>query len=301
MRLRKLSTAVLGPLAFSAFCTAGSLGCSGASSPGVPGASSDVAPASPTPAAGSPSPSYTLDDVCERTSAAICALEKPCCEIGGGYSDADCVARQTSQCAADVAEARAGREAFHPERIDRCLAALPKVLRACTFTFDVLYDAISDFAECRVFDGALPEGSACERDGQCKANLGAFDMTSCDGTSHTCKTLHLLSQGEGCVLGDGMTALCGAGLYCDVSFATQPLTGTCKPATPIGARCTKSAPIDLECGLGNYCEGATGLCTAAKTAGAPCKADLECASFKCGGAACTAPKPIVSREVCMGG
>src|SRR5262245_22754714 len=58
---------------------------------------------------------YTLDNVCEKTAPLVCEMRKTCCLAGAGYDEAGCLAHAKAECAKDVAEVNAGREAFHPE------------------------------------------------------------------------------------------------------------------------------------------------------------------------------------------
>jgi len=276
-----------------------------------------VAPVAPAPEAGvtpvleagtdagSSAEGYTLDNVCDRTAPLICDLRKPCC--GTGYDEAACLARQRAECAKDVAAARAGAEQFHPERVDACIPKYRELFAQCTFTWELLQKEGPTLGACAIFDGKLGVGTACERSAQCQPSANPRDFTSCDDDTKKCKTLSFLAEGDACALGDGVTGFCGAGLYCDVDFAT--FKGFCKKATSLGVPCdTSKKPLQLECGIGNYCDLSTGSCTVGKAGGTACnRTDLECASVKCltdaglpDGGACAPLGSLVKPEECAG-
>lgn len=247
--------------------------------------------------------SYTLDDVCEKLAPKVCALRKSCCQEVASYDEAGCIAHEKAECAKDVADARAGRATFHPDVIDSCLTKLQPFFDTCYLTFDVLYRVAGLLQTCRVFDGQLAEGAACERDSQC---AGAPDtIVGCDADTKLCKHTRLLAEGAPCTIAAGLPGLCKQGLYCDADLTKNPPSGTCKKATPLGSGCDANKPFDLECGLGSYCEKTTKVCTAGRNGGASCTTDLECASISCSigsGAAktCKAPSAFVSPEQCKG-
>ncbi len=243
---------------------------------------------------------YTLDDVCARTGQPICDIRKPCCEKTAGYDNAGCLAHANADCTKDVEAAREGRETFHPERIDPCLAKLKDLYASstCYVTFDLLYAAEQVLAGCRIFEGSLPQGASCERDSQCTPG-DATTFTSCDSTLKVCKTTRFLAEGDACTLQDGLPAICSKGLFCDADFTKMPPSGTCKKATPLGMACDTTKMFDLECGFGDYCNA--GACAVAKPAGNACQTDLECQSFKCGtDKTCTAPGTLEKPEECKG-
>src|SRR5205814_10381114 len=112
---------------------------------------------------------YTLDNVCARTGPLICGIRKSCCEQTVGYDEPGCIAHANTDCAKDVEAARGGRETFHPEVIDPCVAKFQEIYKSCYLTFDLLAKAEQFVHDCRIFDGTLAEGASCERDGECKA------------------------------------------------------------------------------------------------------------------------------------
>ena len=111
----------------------------------------------------------------------------------------------------------------------------------------------------------------------------------------------MLSPGANCAIGDGVSAFCDNGLYCDVSFVgPPPYAGQCKTATAEGQGCNAQKAINLECGLGFYCNKSTKQCTKAKVGGAACVEDSECLSFSCAAGHCVAVEPIVDQASCTG-
>ncbi len=226
---------------------------------------------------------YTLDNVCERTGPIVCDLRKPCCESGPGYDRAGCLAQARRDCEADVAAARAGQATFHPERIDGCIAKYTEIFAtSCTLTFDLLQKYFDTIGQCATFEGQLPTDAPCERAAQCKPATNPNEVAGCDDDTKKCRITTVLTEGQTCSIGDGLPRICGDGLYCDVSFASRPFTGVCKKKTSLGVACDKNKkPFNLECGLGNYCEPATGVCTAGKPGNAECTSDLMCASVSC--------------------
>jgi hypothetical protein len=249
---------------------------------------------------------YTLDDVCARTGPVVCNVRKPCCEQTGGYDEQGCLAHANVDCAKDVEAARAGRETFHPEVIDACLAKLQDIYKSCYLTFDLLNKAEQFVHDCRIFDGTLAEGASCERDGECKAPSDANATVSCETKTKTCKVTHILADGAACTIADGLPDICGEGLYCDVDFTKKPPAGTCKAKTAIGSHCDSAKQFDLECGFGNYCNTSSAVCTVGKAANEACKSDLECQSLKCNNASdagtgtCNALEPLSKTEQCKG-
>lgn len=269
------------------------LGCGGSSSSAI---GDPTGGDGGTTAEGGSAATYTLDDVCERTAPKVCAVRKPCCEKAWGYDDAACIAQAKADCAKDVADARGGRATFHPERIDACLAKLQPLVDACYETVDLLYRAF-EISECRIFEGQLAEGAKCERDSQCAPATVSNAFVDCNDTRKVCTVTRLLSEGEACAYGDASPGFCAKGLFCDAPLG-QSNAGTCKKATPLGERCNADKLLSLECGLGAYCDRASGKCAAAKGDGATCDTAFECRSLSCEDRTCRQAKPIVDAIEC---
>lgn len=250
-------------------------------------------------------PAYTLDNVCDLAPGKICPIRQSCCLQTGGYDEAGCASHTKNECEKDVAAVKAGTETFHPERIDSCLAKLQALTASsCYATIDTILAFVKDYHDCQIFSGSLPEGAACERDAQCTPAGTPTSIVGCDDKTKTCKTTRILAAGDACSFSDTNPGFCGAGLYCDLDVTKPNPTGNCKTATAIGAKCDTTKQFDLECGLGNYCDKASGTCVKGKPANASCTSDLECQTVSCkgadGGMTCTAPNPITKPEECKG-
>lgn len=249
-------------------------------------------------------PTYTLDNVCDKTAPIICDLRKKCC--AADYDEAGCISHQKTQCAADVAAVKAGTEDFHPELIDPCIPKFKDILEQCSFSWELLQMAGSTIGECQAFTGKKAVGDACERASECLPSTKKGDLTTCDEKTKKCKNLTFLVEGDACSLKDGTTGLCGTGLYCDVDFGTgAELKGFCKKATSLGVACNKDkTPFNLECGIGNYCDKTTAKCVVGKAAGAACTGpNLECQSLNCSNGdagVCTAVDPLTKPAECKG-
>jgi hypothetical protein len=286
--------------AFLAVALIAGVACGGSSSSGVMDPASDAgSDATPGDAP------YTLDNVCDRLPPIECDLRKSCC--GADFDQAGCVAHARATCEKNVAEARAGSETFHPDRIPGCIEQYHAVFASCTLTFDLLQKYARDIGSCEAFTGQGAVGTTCERTAQCQPGSNANELGGCDDDTKKCKITKILAEGATCSLEDGLTGICDDGLYCDVDFKKQPATGVCKKKTSLGVACDKSKkPVPLECGLGNYCPEDAPLCTAGKAGGAACTSDVECATVKCekpdAGATgtCKTQQPLSKPAECKG-
>lgn len=247
---------------------------------------------------------YTLDNVCERTAPLVCDLRKKCC--ASNYDEAGCLAYQKAECAKDVAAVKDGSETFHPEVIDGCIPKFKEILEQCTFSWELLQKAGSTLGQCQAFTGKKTAGETCTRTSECAASPKPNDFTTCNDKTKKCNVLTFLAEGDACSLKEGTSGLCGTGLYCDVDFGTgAELKGFCKKATSLGVQCDKEkAPINLECGIGNYCDKTTSKCTVGKPAGAACTGpNLECQSLTCSNGdagVCTPTDSLTKQEECKG-
>jgi hypothetical protein len=299
-------------MAIAAVVAAVTAACGGSSSPDLTGAplpepdsGGPDSTANTAPDAGDGGAPYTLDDVCDRIAPLVCEIRKPCCAGGPGYDESACQQNARSDCAKDVAAVRAGTETFHPDRIPVCIPILERIYAAtCAPTIEELISHLREIRDCQVFTGSGLDGTACARDSQCKPGDDAtgFGFTGCDNDTHACKTTTILPEGAACQITANLKALCDDGLYCDASTTDAGvLAGTCKKKTPLLGHCSTL----LECGLGNYCAKATGLCTAGKSGGASCTDGLECAALTCtakadaGPKTCTAVNSLVKPEQCI--
>jgi hypothetical protein len=295
-RLAAAATMIVGALVVAAACGGSSSNDLSTTPPG------DAGGGAPSDGGTAADP-YTLDNVCQRTGPVICDIIKSCCSAGAGYDQAGCLAHAKADCEKDVAEARAGRETFHPERVDTCIPKYRDVYKSCNLTLPILQGALKDIAKCQIFTGQLAEGAPCTRGAECKEAPGANVFVSCSDDTKSCHATTIAEEGDRCTLTGNLAILCSGGLYCDAIGEDGGVhDGTCKKVTPLDSPCSKV----LECGLGNYCAKATKTCTPGKGGGAACQDSLECASVSCvkaaGAAAgtCKAINPLAKPEECKG-
>jgi hypothetical protein len=247
--------------------------------------------------------SYTLANVCEKTAPIGCELDKPCCLASGfGYDHAGCVARAIAECEQYVAEVQAGTMQFDPGPIDACIAAFEPYLQKCFLNADDLFPIFDALEPCtKIWKGSRPEGAACDWDAQCAQSNDPNVYVACDDTSAVCRHFAKLGIDAACELSESAPGACGPGLYCDAFLgAGPPYQGVCKQATVPGQNCNTFKPYNLECGLGFYCDAASGVCTSAKAGGAACVETLECQTLTCTLGECSAQKPLVTQAICTG-
>jgi hypothetical protein len=153
------------------------------------------------------------------------------------------------------------------------------------------------WASCHVVNGKVSEGHTCDTDARC-ASPDQPDATSAC-VQGVCRTIAILGEGAECPYPNGDVSTCDVGLYCT---AVDPDTvGTCEPATPEGADCAKEF-LNVECGLGSYCDLNEGVCKKATNYGGPsCTQDTECVSFICNRAAQECQPPLSAAASLCGG
>jgi hypothetical protein len=249
-------------------------------------------------------PSYALDDVCQKLAPKLCAASQSCCMAAGfGYDANGCQATSIAECGKNVAEVEAGSMSFDPSNIDVCFAEYELLLQKCVLGVGDFFELLATLKPCNsIFQGTRPEGASCQRDAQCAASSNPSVYVSCEQSSQQCTHWMLLDENAKCQLGDGVTAYCKPGLYCDAYLGgTPPYSGICKTATAPGKPCNFANPYELECCVGYYCNQSTGLCTTAKLGGAGCATDIECQTFECQSGKCSAQGPIVNQALCTGG
>ncbi|HMR75194.1 MAG TPA: hypothetical protein PKD61_08780 [Polyangiaceae bacterium] len=246
---------------------------------------------------------YTLDNFCQKAIPKICEAQKDCCTNSGfGHDQKNCVATGLVDCQKDIDAAKKGDITFNPATTDACLAAYAKYLKMCVISYKEFPSYLRDFDICApIFEGKVQLGGKCDRDAQCASSTQPDTFISCDDKKSVCEAFSVLKESAPCELGDDVPGVCDSGLYCDVSFLTgPPYKGICKKATPLGKPCNKFNPYTLECGLGYYCNGVTGVCTNGKVGGAACANDVECQSFACESLKCAPLAPIVDQQSCTG-
>ncbi|MBX3128479.1 MAG: hypothetical protein KF718_17290 [Polyangiaceae bacterium] len=281
--------------------TGGAGGASG--SAGAAGSGGLSGAAGSAGSGGSAAGPVALDDFCQTWVPKYCASAKSCCEGSGfGHDAAGCTTLLTAQCEADVAAVKASELSYDGSDVHACIAATDGFLNKCVLAIDDLLVGFDSLLTCGgILDGKVPEGGACQRDSQCEASADPAVLVDCNQLTKVCRHSKLLSQNQACQVGDGISEYCAPGLYCDAEFLVgPPYSGICKQATPAGGDCNGVKVINLECGLGFYCNKTSSKCTKAKVGGAPCAQAIECQSFSCVGAQCAAVPPLVNQAVCTG-
>ncbi|UQA56231.1 hypothetical protein [Polyangium aurulentum] len=260
----------------------------GALAASLPGCSSDPEPEGP----------YTLENVCDRLPAKICAQRSSCCTKGGSFDESGCVAFEKSNCQKNVADVEAGKMTFDGESIQGCLDAIAPWASQCFLSSDDLFSYGEASNVCRkVFAGEVAKDGACDRSEQCALPTDPKESSFCEFDGK-CALVRYVPEGTACDPFAGNGELCDRGLYCDAE--PQQMLGACKRVTAVGAACDAQSAGNLECGLDAYCDTASAKCTASKGAGEACASSLECRSFGCEMDKCTNPGAIFDIRLCTG-
>jgi hypothetical protein len=281
----------------------GAAGAAGSAGGGAGGGAASGGTAGGAGTAGGGGTGYTLDNFCQLAVPQICAAQKDCCTNSGfGHDQTKCAASAIADCQKDIDAVKKGELSFDPTNTDACLAAYSKYLKLCVISFKDFPSYLRDFDVCApIFEGKVQPGGKCDRNAQCASSSKPDTFVDCDDTKNVCEVFSILKESAPCELGEDVPSVCDPGLYCDVSFLTgPPYKGICKQATPLGKPCNKFNPYTLECGLGYYCNGVTGVCTNGKVGGAACANDVECQSFSCDSLKCAPLEPIVDQNSCTG-
>jgi hypothetical protein len=254
-------------------------------------------------------PSLVLAMACRSSGAADAGSSSPCDEYFDAITANPCGTGPT------LPDSETARVRSRFERVCAVYTSLPgstiggDALEACAAAIQAAgcAGATSTPAVCAVM-GTLPTGAACNEPFQCQSGVcfegaGPIDAgpstSSCgqcvavsalgqpcqqnctagavcdfDAATPTCVVPTVRAAGASC---DGLTLLCGAGLYCDT-------TGTCTALLAAGEPCTSGA----QCAPPATCPA--GQCQAPGTAGAGCEGDEQCvaglacsvASMTCG-------------------
>lgn len=182
--------------------------------------------------------SYTLDNVCEKMAEKECASAASCCGSSGiGYDQEACEKASRKACGKTVAKVRAGKMAFDPTAVDKCLDAKAKRYEKCKVTIFDDWDIDARWSCSSIFKGAVVEGGACEDIEECAApteeNTAAFCFYgTCD---YAPSNYTEVGKGEEC---GSMKTFCERGLYCaPVSEPDSIYAGRCDDAKEIGEAC----------------------------------------------------------------
>ncbi len=249
----------------------------GTSGGGTSGASGGVGGESGT--GGAPvdaGPEYTLANVCQKLSVETCALRQACCQSTVGFNSTECVARETADCNADVAEVNASQRVFNPDQIKPCLAAVQPLYKKCLFSGEdyVAYLKARNICSA-IFDSKAGPGSPCSDSSDCASSTVQNGFSFCS-TQGQCGQSTFGQLGENC-----SQKYCDDGLTC--MYVGTSTTPTCQPKTPVGGSCTTS----MACGYGYYCPQGVNTCQPAQSGGHSCSNDLHCKTLDCNNGFCT--------------
>ncbi|MBI5532812.1 MAG: hypothetical protein HY898_08870 [Deltaproteobacteria bacterium] len=219
---------------------------------------------------------YALDSVCEMFPAQLCALRDGCCTMTTGYDTAVCLQREKSDCEAKVAEVKAAKRQYHPESIDRCLAAVEALSDQCWLSGATMVASFVATSLCaEVFNRVSGNGS-CQQSSDCPGVEYGTHYYGCEAGKCVYREV-------GCApCPCDAEILCRDELYCNDKSGPP----VCVPVTPIGAQCSTTE----ECGVGRYC--ASGVCAAGQQGGAPCQSSNECASLVCDATSVCSPPAL---------
>ncbi len=261
-------------------------GSSGAGAGGAAGAAGAPYDAGP----------YALDSYCATASKESCAARKSCCTATLGYDAAECEKEFMLACEPAVEAVKNGDASFDPSTAADCIDLLGTYAGKCsdlTWSDRMAWQRAAN-VQCAIFRGKVGVDGDCTSSLNCAPTLEADAWTTC-GTQGKCKTVRFLKENDACSLPGPEADTCDDGLYCNAPTFPPGELGTCIKATARGAACDTAVEPNLECGLGSFCDAATGKCTeATKGAGESCTYGFECRSGSCAypGAFCTEPAPV---------
>ena len=234
---------------------------------------------------------------CRLFAERLCQSAESCCVAStGGFDAAVCVDEVVGDVCAPAADAvAAGFATYHEDAVEPCLAAHALSHETCVADWSELVELRRGiWSACKVVVGSSAEGRGCTTSVTCAQPEGS-SVARC--VAGKCRVLSLLGEGAECPYPNGEVSVCDQGLYC--TAVERDEIGECVPATAIDAPCDP-VPLNPECGLGNYCDAAQGVCRKADNFGGPtCELGPECVSFNCDRITgeCVAPLATVA-ELC---
>lgn len=215
-------------------------------------------------------------EVCDRLSAARCALLSSCYPAFARDTEDSCRTTEQTQCLQRYDQLRTsvdeGKVKVNAEALARCEARLLNA--ACPATFPPGYPAAaSPFSDCNLdgtLQGSVSAGQTCRDQAECEPGSLCFKPNGvCLGTCSKAP-----AEGEPCAFG------CAAGLYCNDQGTPGDLSDDrCGQPKQAGEACADSS----ECAAELYCAG---TCRARGKAGDGCVFDPLRASTCDPGLAC---------------
>lgn len=251
--------------------------------------------------AAAPAEDTTVYDHCVDFATRLCDDAKDCCtQTYGDYDAEGCVDTfKREVCRPGSSAVKAGRAQFDADAVDACLAAHAQAHAVCVPTWkQTLELRKAIYTACRVIDGLSEPGKSCTTAATCKHPEGA---ATSDCVKNVCTVIAVLPEGAECQFPQGAVSVCDEGLTCDSAGQGDP--GHCVKALATGDACDACMLEGTECGLGNYCDGATSQCKVTENLGGNgCSQGTECVSFKCDRTSqeCAPAPAVVSRDTCLG-
>lgn len=250
-------------------------------------------------------PESTVDtsvfDHCTEFAERLCEDSEGCCQQAyGDFSQEGCVATfKRDVCRPGADAVAAGKAVFDEDSIDGCLAAHAESHAVCFPTWEeTLALRKRIYAECRVINGTTEAGRGCAIDSTCERPAGA---ATAECVKNVCRVIEVLPEGAVCPFPSGSVSVCDSGLACD---APGPETeGHCVAAIATGEQCDNSVLEGTDCGLGSFCDRASGVCMlTTNMGGKSCEQGNQCVSFDCDRLAseCAPAPAVVSRDTCLG-
>jgi hypothetical protein len=235
---------------------------------------------------------------CTEYAGRLCESAAACCNQVTTFVPDDCVTTYVGKvCLPSAQIVAAGLATYDATGADDCLAAHQRAYDTCLANWEEEVTIKLDlWASCHVVDGTVAEGGSCDNDARCAAPPGELATSIC--VHERCTTVRMLGEGEACPFPNGDVSTCDLGLYCTAD--AQGAVGTCIRATADGDACDPTF-LNLECGLGSYCDLTDAVCKKATNLGGPsCTQDTECVSFHCDRVLQTCSVPITTAGTLCG-
>jgi len=243
-----------------------------------------------------------LDQVlteCTDYAGELCASAAACCSQVTTFVPNDCVSHYVEKvCTPSAQLVAAGLATYDSTAADGCLAAHQSAYDTCFADWEeTIAIRMELWTSCRVINGTIAESQGCDNDARCALPAGEVATSAC--VQGICRKIELLAEGAPCPFPNGNVSTCDLGLYCTANDPGE--TGTCVASPAEGEPCDPTF-LNVECGLGSYCDLTDGVCRKATNLGGPsCTQDTECVSFHCDRAAQVCTTPITTAGDLCGG
>ena len=216
---------------------------------------------------------------CTAYAEQLCASAATCCNRVTSFVPDACVSHYVEKvCTPSAQLVAAGLATYDASAADGCLAAHQSAYDTCLADWEeTVAIRMELWASCRVINGTIAEGQGCDNDARCALPAGEAATSAC--VQGVCRKIELLAEGEPCPYPNGNVSTCNLGLYCTANDPGE--TGTCVASPGEGEACDPTF-LNVECGLGSYCDLTDAVCKKATNLGGQgCTQDTECVSFHC--------------------